>query len=241
MKSDDAQNLAGRGLALALQTGLDEAHAGLRPAAVFGEIEPHDAHAGIAPPPLEAWAAAIAHAPGPHPQVPPTWSTVVLESPRVPHIALVPGEFPQRLDVGALLADAARWDETPKQRHDDLRAWASGQKTGAGLLLAGGVLRVAGDADGSLEFLQKARLTGLAEAELASLAGALAFDAGQWQSARGCWETVPEGPARWHNLGLVALVTGMPSKELFTRAAKALDESDPWHHLSALCAEVSVN
>lgn len=241
MKPDEAQNLAGRGLAQALQTGLDEAHAGLRPAAIPGAIEPHDAHAGIAPPPLEAWAAAIAHATGPHCEIPPTWAAVVLESPRVPHIVLVPGEFPQRLDVGALLADPVRWEETPKDDHAPLRAWASGQKTASGLLLAAGVLRVAGDADGSIEVLQQAKKAGAPEADFARVMGALAFDAGKPEIARRYWEALPEGPARWHNLGLVALVTGTPSRDLFTSAAAALDESDPWHHLAALCAEVSVN
>lgn len=241
MKFDDAQNLAGRGLTLALQTGLDEAKAGLRPAAIVGEIEPHDSHGGIAPPPLEAWGAAIAHLTGPHCEIPPTWAAVVLDSPRVPHIVLVPGEFPQRLDVGALLAAPARWEETPKEDNASLRAWASGQKTASGLLLAAGVLRVAGDADGSIEVLQRAKKAGASETDYATMMGALAFDAGKPETARRYWETLPEGPARWHNLGLVALLTGMPSRELFTRAAGALDESDPWHHLAALCAEVSAD
>lgn len=240
MTPDEAQKVAGRGLAQALQTGLEEAQAGLRPAEIPGAIEPHDAHAGIAPPPLEAWAAAIAHAAGPHGEIPPTWSAVVLESPRVPHIALVPGEFPQRLDVGALLADPARWEETPKQGHAPLRAWASGQKTANGLVLAAGVLRVAGDVDGSLEMLQQAMRAGASEEEHAGVMGALAFDAGKPETARRYWETLAEGPARWHNLGLVALVTGTPSRDLFNNAAAALDESDPWHHLAALCAEVSL-
>jgi hypothetical protein len=241
MNSDDAQNLAGRGLALALRTVSEESLAGLRPGVVPEGIEPHDAHAGIAPPPLEAWGAAIAHANAPDTQMPPTWSSVVLESPRVPHIALVAGEFPQRLDVAALLENPLQWEETPKEGRHELRAWAHEQKTASSRLLAAGVLRVAGDADGCLEVLRQAKEAGASEMDHALMMGALAFDAGKPETARRYWETVPEGPARWHNLGLVALVTGAPSRHLFTRAAAGLNESDPWHHLAALCADVSTS
>lgn len=239
MTPEEAHGLAGRGLAQALKTGHDEAIAGLRPHQAPLAIEPHEAHAGIAPPPLEAWDAAITHAPGPHPGIPPMWAAVVMDSPRVPHVALVPGEFPQRLDVAALLGDPGRWEESPKECHGGLRAWAHGLADANGLLLAAGVLRVAGDADGSIELVMKARKAGCSEADHATLMGALAFDAGKPEIARRYWESLPEGPARWHNLGLAALVTGEPSRGLFTRAAESLDDSDPWHHLAALCAEVS--
>jgi hypothetical protein len=235
---EDGANPAGRGLALALANSREEAGRGLARCS-GGAIEPHESHAGISAPPLEAWAAAISHGPLPAPEVPPCWADLVLDCPRTVHIVFVPGDFPQRLDVGGVFSEPGRPCETPKGRHGPLRDWAERQASANALLHAAGILRMAGDADGSLEVLKRAKNVGAGDNDHANLMGALAFDSGNLSEARRYWESLPDGPARWHNLGLAALVTGTPSRALFEQAANALDEADPWHHLAALYMEIS--
>lgn len=235
---EDGANPAGRGLALALANIREEASRGLARCS-GGAIEPHESHAGISAPPLEAWAAAISHAPLPAPEVPPCWADLVLDCPRTVHIVFVPGDFPQRLDVGGVFSEPGRPCETPKGRHGPLRDWAERQASANALLHAAGILRMAGDADGSLEVLKRAKNVGAGDNDHANLMGALAFDSGNLSEARRYWESLPDGPARWHNMGLAALVTGTPSRALFEQAANALDEADPWHHLAALYMEIS--
>lgn len=235
---EDGANPAGRGLALALANSREEASRGLARCS-GGAIEPHESHAGITAPPLEAWAAAISHAPLPAPEVPPCWADLVLNCPRTVHIVFVPGDFPQRLDVGGVFSEPGRPCETPKGRHGPLRDWAERQASANALLHAAGILRMAGDADGSLEVLKRAKNVGAGDNDHANLMGALAFDSGNLSEARRYWESLPDGPARWHNMGLAALVTGTPSRALFEQAANALDEADPWHHLAALYMEIS--
>ena len=53
---EDGANPAGRGLALALANSREEASRGLARCS-GGAIEPHESHAGISAPPLEASAA----------------------------------------------------------------------------------------------------------------------------------------------------------------------------------------
>ena len=107
------------------------------------------------------------------------------------------------------------------------------------MVLAAGVLRVAGNRQAAAQMLQRAIADGAHSDHVAALQGALAFDVGDMKKARACWTLLPEGPTRWHNLGLLAWLTGEPARELFTKARSGIDERDPWHHLAALYADVA--
>jgi len=238
MNHDEAMHLAGRGLAVALQTQTQEANAGLIPA-VRDALEPHDAHAGVGTPPLEAWEAASERQ-GCRGMAPPSaWGTLVLEAGRVAHVVRALGDYPQRLDVAALLTAPTAREESGMVSSGLLEPWASRQQQPEALLLAAGVLRVAGEKQAAMNMLERAMTAGASSVHVAALQGAMAFDAGDLDKARAFWTLLPEGPTRWHNTGLLAWLKGEPARDLFLRAAAALDDSDPWHHLAALYADVA--
>ena len=239
MNHDEAMHLAGRGLAEALQAQTQEASAGLIPA-VRDALEPHDANPGVGTPPLEAWEAASERLGWAGIAPPAAWGTLVLEAARVPHVVCAPGDYPQRLDVTALLkAPTAREESDGVVSAGLLESWAGQQKQPNNMVLAAGVLRVAGNRQAAAQMLQRAIADGAHSDHVANLQGALAFDAGDMKKAHACWTLLPEGPTRWHNLGLLAWLTGEPARELFAKARAGIDERDPWHHLAALYADVA--
>jgi hypothetical protein len=126
-----------------------------------------------------------------------------------------------------------------QQRERPPEPWASRQHQPEALLLAAGVLRVAGEKQAAMNMLERAMAAGASSVHAAALQGAMAFDAGDLDKARAFWTLLPEGPTRWHNTGLLAWLKGEPARDLFSRAAAALDDSDPWHHLAALYADVA--
>lgn len=239
MNQNEALHQAGRGVAEALMAATREVNAGLTPVQ-RDALEPHDAHAGVGTPPLEAWEAATERHGWSGMAPPAAWGTLVLEAARVAHVVCAPGDYPQRLDVAALLrAPTARDDSTGVVAAGLLEPWVSRQTSPEAMVLAAGVLRVAGDRKAAMQLVESVRTSGENAIHLAVLKGALAFDEGDWDGAWECWGSLPQGPTRWHNMGLVAWLTGHPAKALFQQAADALDDRNPWHHLAALYADIA--
>jgi hypothetical protein len=233
-----------------LQHQADAHAAGLAAVEVVGEVVPFDAAPAPSVDPRIAWVAAVAATPLFRPEaetgawpVPPEWPVLVagLEPANAPAFAL--GNYPQLVrhvrplltatDLPALRPAAGRPVSVPA-----LTAWATRQSTFPQLLLALGLLRLAGQFDEADALLtQHGKVVPEAwRAAWTNEAAALLWHRGRTEEAAASWAKQAESVPVLFNRGLAALFLGRPAeaRTWLRQASEQLPEAGAWHHLAGL-------
>lgn len=178
---------------------------------------------------------------------PPAWPELVAGRESVAAVAFCAGNYPQLLREVTPLLQTPRPSQLARAAGaqcdaDTLGDWAAAQ-SGAGLVLALGVLRLAGDLDAARRFASRHAAAvpqdwrGAWQNELA----ALAWDAGDADAAANAWRSLPESAPVLFNRGLAALFSDRfaDARPLLARAADGLPETGSWHHLARLYLAVA--
>lgn len=227
--------------------------AGLAGADTRGEVVPFEAVPVQAVDPGLAWEGAIAVLGQLQPglpvrslEVPPDWASLVASPEPVLALAFAAGNFPQLVSsLHALLhrtdLSALRPAPTHPVPGPDLLAWASEQarqQRYPQVLLAVGVLRLAGHFDQAVELVrqQTGPVPGAWQAAWANEEAALAWHRGQAEAALELWQTQAPSVPVLFNRGMAALFLGRPidARAELIRAVNQLPEDEAWHHLGRL-------
>ncbi len=202
-----------------------------------GDAGPHDTVPVQPADPKLAWTDAAA-ALGITAEAPAEWSALVTQATPAVSLAFALGNYPQQVrHVAALLmSDPAglREDASPGAERPALTTWAAKQ-SGAGRLLAAGVLRQA------RLFAEAAKLLdGPLPAELEAVRGneraALLWHRGERTAALAAWKALPDSTPVLFNRGMALLFTGHAAEAAvaLAEAQAKLPETSAWHHLAGL-------
>ena len=174
---------------------------------------------------------------------PADWTALVQAHGSIPAVAMAAGNFPQLMsDLPGLLqadnlADLLR-SPAPVHELPGLSSWAAhlAKNSFAGRMLAGGVLRLAGQLESASMFLHDEQgLTGTELEILQNERAALAWNRGDRDSAVRLWMKLPASAVGQFNLGM-AILFDKPSRALpyLQSAIQLRAEEDPWRHLAGI-------
>lgn len=219
--------------------------------APFGEVEPHEVSVAFHAEPRQAWLdglralGAASYSVKTNP--PSDWATLLANQAPAADLPLAAGNHPQRVrDLNALLQakDLSTFREgTPHSTAASitLKNWASRHaREGdfAQALVAGGVLRAAGDFEAAAAVLSDLRVRASAkeQAVLANEEAALLWQRGEWERAAANWQGLPESVVVLFNRGMAALFLNQraEARGSLRKAIAGLPEDDTWHHLASL-------
>lgn len=176
------------------------------------------------------------------PKAPPDWPQIVTA--QEPAVALAFGlaNFPQLVrnlqplltaeDLPALRQAPPRPMGTPA-----LRKWAGAVQEPAEVLLAVGVLRLAGELDQAAAILERTdKLSVEWQALRANEKAALFWHQGKCEEALKSWQAQEESVPVLFNCGMARLFLDQPaaSRAALEQAVQKLPETSAWHHLASL-------
>jgi tetratricopeptide (TPR) repeat protein len=175
-------------------------------------------------------------------KAPPDWPQLVAAQEPAVALPFALGTFPQLVrnlqplltadDLPALRQPAPRPIGTPA-----LRTWAGNVQEPAEILLAAGVLRLAGEVDQAAALLNRAaQLPAEWQALRANEEAALCWHQGQCDEALRRWQAQAESVPVLFNRGMASLFLGQPApaREALAQAVQKLPETSAWHHLASL-------
>jgi hypothetical protein len=211
-----------------------------------GEVEPYESVPVQPVDPQQAWTDALAAAdqfPGAKATwtAPADWSMLVGAQEPVVALAFCLGNFPQMVrNLHPLLAGgdltALRAAPTREPAAPTVIEWARTCGIGPQVLLAAGVLRLAGQHDAAADLLGSWKPSAEWRAVHANEEAALAWHRGRAEEAAALWRKQPESVPVLFNRGMAALFLGdaVVAHEALLQATAVLPETGAWHHLGRL-------
>jgi len=175
-------------------------------------------------------------------KAPPDWPQIVAAQEPAVALAFVLGNFPQLVrNLQPLLAA----EDLPALRQlaphatgtTALRMWAEAVQEPADVLLAAGVLRLAGELNQAAALLGRvARMPAEWQALRANEEAGFFWHQGRCDEALKCWETQEESVPVLFNRGMANLFLGQPAQARMAleQAVQNLPETSAWHHLASL-------